>query len=120
MKLLVDMNLSPKFADMLATVGIDSEHWYRVGKPDAPDSEIMRYALQHDFIVVTCDLDFSAILSATQGAKPSVIQIRARNIPWKDLADKVKTAAIQNALDLNTGAILTVDAKKSRLRLLPL
>ena len=120
MKLLVDMNLPPKFADMLVADGIESEHWYRVGAPDAIDAEIMRYALQHDFVVVSCDLDFSAILSATQGTKPSVIQVRTRNVPWKDLADRVVESTMQCAVELEAGAILTIDAKKERLRLLPL
>jgi len=120
MKLLVDMNLPIKFADMLVGESISSEHWYRVGAPDARDSEIMSYALEHDYIVVTCDLDFSAILSATKGIKPSVIQVRARNMPWKELADNVMSSAIQSAAELDAGAILTLDAKTSRLRLLPL
>jgi len=120
MKLLVDMNLPPKFADMLVTQGIEVEHWYRVGAPDAMDEEIMRYALQHDFIVVTCDLDFSAILSVTKGNKPSVIQVRSRDMPWIDLAEKVIQSAIQSSIDLDSGAILTIDANRERLRLLPL
>ena len=120
MKLLVDMNLPIKFADMLATEGIESEHWYRVGAPDARDSEIMSYAMEHNSIVVTCDLDFSAILSATKDIKPSVIQVRARNVPWEDLAGIVISSATQNAVELGAGAILTLDAKTSRLRLLPL
>jgi len=120
MKLLVDMNLPIKFADLLVGEGIVSEHWYRVGEPDARDSEIMSYALEHDFIVVTCDLDFSAILSATKGIKPSIIQVRARNVPWKDLAKIVVNSATQSIVELDAGAILTLDAKMSRLRLLPL
>jgi len=120
MKLLVDMNLPIKFADMLIGEGVVSEHWYRVGAPDARDSEIMSYALEHDSIVVTCDLDFSAILSATKSIKPSVIQVRARNIPWEELSDNVMSSAIQSATELEAGAILTLDAKTSRLRLLPL
>ena len=120
MKLLVDMNLPIKFADLLVGEGIESEHWYRVGALDARDSEIMSYALEHNYIVVTCDLDFSAILSATKDIKPSVIQVRARNIPWIDLANKVVISATQCASELGIGAILTLDAKTSRLRLLPL
>ena len=120
MKLLIDMNLPPRFADLLANNGIEAEHWYRVGAPNAEDSEIMQYALQHDFVVVTCDLDFSAILSVTHGVKPSVIQVRARNTPWKDLADKVFQSTVLCAVELDAGAILSVDAMKARLRLLPL
>jgi len=119
-KLLVDMNLPPVFADMLKTEGIESEHWYRIGAPDANDSEIMRFALQYDYVVITCDLDFSAILSVTHGSKPSVIQVRAQNMSWSDLADLVVKSSKQSAIELGAGAILTIDAKRSRLRLLPL
>ena len=40
-----------------------------------PDSAIMAYAAEHDYIVVTNDMDFTAILAATQCEKPSVVQI---------------------------------------------
>ena len=120
MKLLVDMNLSPKFADMLISDDITSNHWSRVGAPGAEDSEIVNYALQNDYVIVTCDLDFSAILSVTHGRKPSVVQVRTRYMPLPDLADIVIESIKQNSDDLNSGAILTIDAKKSRSRLLPL
>ena len=120
MKLLIDMNLTPKLADLLTSRGIESAHWYGIGAADAADTEIMRYALQHGYVVVTCDLDFSAILSATQGIKPSVIKVRIQNIPWSDLADIVVQSVRQSATELEAGAILTIDARKSRVRLLPL
>jgi predicted nuclease of predicted toxin-antitoxin system len=37
----------------------------------------MAYALANNFVVLTHDLDFGTILAATQGNKPSVVQIRA-------------------------------------------
>ena len=40
----------------------------------------MAYAMANDCIVLTHDLDFSAILAATQGEKPSVVQIRADDV----------------------------------------
>ena len=120
MNLLVDMNLPPKFADLLVTEGIKSEHWYRIGAPDAKDSEIMGFALQHNYTVVTCDLDFSAILSVTHGKKPSIIQVRVQNILWSTLADIVVKSVLQSASEIEAGAILTINAKRSRLRLLPL
>jgi predicted nuclease of predicted toxin-antitoxin system len=120
MKLLVDMNLSPKFADFLACGDITSTHWSTAGAATATDSEIVDYALQNDYVIVTCDLDFSAILSVTHGKKPSIVQVRTRYMPLNSLADIVIRSIIQNIDDLNSGAILTIDAKKSRSRLLPL
>jgi predicted nuclease of predicted toxin-antitoxin system len=76
MKLLVDMNLSPRWIGLLRDAGWEAVHWSAVGKVNAPDSEVMLYAAQHDYVVLTLDLDFSAILAATRGKKPSVVQIR--------------------------------------------
>jgi predicted nuclease of predicted toxin-antitoxin system len=76
MKLLVDMNLSPRWTELLHDAGWEAVHWSAVGKFNAPDSEVMAYAAQHDYVVLTLDLDFSAILPATHGEKPSVVQIR--------------------------------------------
>jgi predicted nuclease of predicted toxin-antitoxin system len=78
MKLLVDMNLSPRWVSLLNGAGIEAVHWSTVGATNAPDREIMAYALAHDFVVLTHDLDFSAILAVTQGEKPSVVQLSSR------------------------------------------
>ncbi|MCL1787506.1 MAG: DUF5615 family PIN-like protein, partial [Defluviitaleaceae bacterium] len=80
MKLILDMNISPKLVDILCQSGIDARHWYMIGKPDAKDSEIMAYAKEHGCAIVTSDLDFTAILSNTKGGKPSVIQIRKHGL----------------------------------------
>ncbi len=65
MKLLVDMNLSPRWTLLLAGNGFDASHWSAVGAPDAPDAEIMAFARSGDHVVLTHDLDFGAILAAT-------------------------------------------------------
>jgi predicted nuclease of predicted toxin-antitoxin system len=46
MKLLIDMNLSPKWAGFLAAAGHDAVHWSSVGAGNAPDTEVMAVALQ--------------------------------------------------------------------------
>jgi predicted nuclease of predicted toxin-antitoxin system len=74
------MNLSPNWVDRLNAAGFSGVHWSTVGRLDAPDVEIMAYAANNDFVVLTHDLDFSAILAATQRKKPSVVQIRADNL----------------------------------------
>ena len=44
MKLLIDMNLSPRWIAVLASAGIESVHWSTLGKRDARDTEIISYA----------------------------------------------------------------------------
>lgn len=80
MKLLVDMNLSPRWVGVLAAADIEAAHWSTLGANNAPDVFIMAYARTHDFVVLTHDLDFGAILAATHGEKPSVVQIRADDV----------------------------------------
>lgn len=92
MKLLIDMNLSPRWVDILLDAGIESVHWSTVGAPTAPDADIMAFAKTYDYVVLTHDLDFGAILAATHGEKPSVVQIRAANLAAEVIGADVITA----------------------------
>lgn len=120
MKLIVDMNLSPRWAGMLVDAGFEAAHWSSLGANNAPDSEIMAYARANDCVVLTNDLDFSAILAATHGNKPSVVQIRADDVSPDAIGKQVIFALRQMFSELEEGALLTVDPIRSRLRVLPL
>ncbi len=80
----------------------------------------MAYATTNDYVVLTHDLDFSAILSATHGEKPSVVQVRAEDVSPDVIGLQVIAALRQMESDLEEGALLTVDPNRTRLRLLPL
>lgn len=120
MKLIVDMNLSPRWVGVLKNAGIEAVHWSTLGPNNAPDSEIMAYANANNYIVLTHDLDFSAILAATHGEKPSVVQIRAEDVSPDVIGQQVISALHQMALELEEGALLTIDPSRTRLRVLPL
>lgn len=120
MKLLLDMNLTPRWVPYLETAGFDALHWSKVGRADAPDEEIMAYAAKRDFVVLTHDLDFSAILAATRGKKPSVVQIRAQNISPESIGSQIVAALRHTGAELEAGALLTIDPDRTRIRLLPL
>jgi predicted nuclease of predicted toxin-antitoxin system len=120
MKILIDMNLSPRWAALLAGAGIEVAHWSAVGAPNAPDTEIMAFASAHGYVVLTHDLDFTAILAATRGTKPSVVQIRADDVSPDRIGTPVVNALRQMASELEQGALLSIDPDRTRLRLLPL
>jgi len=120
MKLLVDMNLSPIWAEFLTAAGIEAVHWSKIGPPNAADAEIMAVARRQDFVVLTHDLDFSSILAATGGTKPSVIQLRTNDVRPSIIGQSVTTAIRQMKRELEAGALLTIDPARARLRLLPL
>jgi predicted nuclease of predicted toxin-antitoxin system len=119
-KLLVDMNLSPRWVAYLVDAGIEAAHWSVLGAANAPDSEIMAYAKANECVVLTHDLDFSSILAATHGEKPSVIQIRAEDLSPDVIGDRVVAALQQTVAELEEGALITIDPNRTRLRLLPL
>jgi predicted nuclease of predicted toxin-antitoxin system len=90
------------------------------GQPTARDSEIMTFAAANNFVVVTHDLDFSAILAVTHGKKPSVIQIRSEDVS-AEFIGKQTVAALRHMLaELEAGALLTIEVGRTRLRLLPI
>ena len=84
------------------------------------DRDIMRFAHDNEWIVLTHDLDFGDILSATGGAKPSVVQIRASGLNVERIGRQVIGALALCAEELDAGALVTVDATRTRVRLLPL
>lgn len=120
MKLLLDMNLSPRWIALLKDNGFEVLHWSTVGQATAPDAEIMAWAATNGYVVVTHDLDFSAILAATQGQAPSVVQIRAEDVSPDVIGTKIARALHQMESELEAGALLSIDEKTARLRLLPL
>jgi predicted nuclease of predicted toxin-antitoxin system len=80
----------------------------------------MKFAAEHDYVVLTYDLDFSAILAATHRQKPSVVQIRMDDIGVQAAGPHVSAALRQLQPELELGALVTIDSHRSRVRLLPL
>lgn len=120
MKLLIDMNLSPRWVDALRSAGHEAVHWSTVGAWTASDRDIMRYARENDFVVLTHDLDFGDILAATGGAKPSVVQIRASGIGVAQIGARIIRGLAICTEEIEAGALVTIDASRTRVRLLPL
>jgi predicted nuclease of predicted toxin-antitoxin system len=119
-KILLNMSLTPRWAQYLQPSGFEVLHWSQIGPPDAPDEEIMAYAAKEGLVVLTHDLGFSAILAATKGNKPSVVQIRARNITPEAVGVTIISPLRHTTVELEVGALLTINADRTRIRLLPL
>ena len=119
-KLVVDMNLSDEWVAELGQHGWSATHWSAIGDPRADDSAIMAWALANDYVVFTHDLDFGTMLALTHANGPSVLQVRGQNVLPEDMGPLVIAALRQHDAALATGALVVVDAKKSRARVLPL
>jgi len=119
-KSLIDMNLSPDWVEVLCEQGWEAIHWSAIGSPSAPDTDIMYRALTNNYIVFTHDLDFSALLAASNATGPSVIQIRAQNT-MPDFMSAIVLSGLRQFADLLAqGALVLIDARRNRARILPL
>jgi predicted nuclease of predicted toxin-antitoxin system len=119
-KLLVDMNLSPSWVERLASHGFEAVHWSTIGAATAPDVEILTFANEHDFVVITNDLDFSAILAAGAVDGSSVVQIRSQDLLSDVVVSIVAKALDAHREDIERGALLSIDEAGTRVRVLPL
>lgn len=120
MKVLLDMNLSPSLVPFLTSAGVEAVHWSTVGDPRAEDRALMHWARSNGCVVFTNDLDFSALLAITRGAGPSVLQIRTQDLLPAAVGGTVVRVLAEHRAALLEGAILTVDERGSRVRVLPL
>jgi predicted nuclease of predicted toxin-antitoxin system len=120
MKILVDMNLSPQWVELLSSGGHECIHWSEVGPFNASDREIMAWARSNGFVVFTHDLDFGAILAATDADFPSILQVRVQDISPQRIGDLVLSVFRQFEEMLYQGALVSIDEKRARARVLPL
>ena len=120
LRIVVDMNLSPEWIPLLQQAGCKAVHWSTIGDPRADDATIMSWALDHDHVVFTHDLDFGTALALTHVGKPSVVQVRAQRILPQQMGTMVLAALKQFEQELIMGALVVVEPAKSRVRILPL
>ena len=97
--------------DLIASLII---HWFRF-RP----FEIMVFAAANDYVVLTNDSDFAGILASTHHKRPRVVQIRAEDLDPNLIGTQIVAALQRAQKELEAGALLTVEADRTRLRVLP-
>lgn len=120
LKLLIDMNLSVEWVDEFTKEGYSAIHWSAVGDFHADDTVIMQWAKANGYTVFTHDLDFGTLLALTKASAPSVLQVRGRNVLPEHIGAIVLSTIKQYKNDLINGALVVVDIKKARVRILPI
>lgn len=120
MKLLLDMNLPPGLGEKLRREGFEVTHWSSVGSPGASDAAVMQWARTNGYVVLTHDLDLSAVLAATSAQGPSVIQIRTQDVLGDRFLETLLLALSRFAEELERGAVVSIDERTARARILPL
>ena len=120
MKVLIDMNLSPRWTEVFERNGWHAVHWSSVGDHRATDRVIMDWARINEHVIFTHDLDFGALLAATHAEGPSVIQVRAQDVLPEAMEAVIVASIRQHGALIEEGALISVDESTSRARILPL
>ena len=120
MRILLDMNLTPAWCEVLATAGHEAEHWSHLGPPDATDEEILDFARRGGWVVVTQDLDFGSLLALRGHDLPSVIQVRAHATLPSDIGKQLLDTISAASSHLQAGALVTLMPSDFRVSVLPI
>jgi predicted nuclease of predicted toxin-antitoxin system len=120
MRIVIDMNLSTAWVDVLKGAGFEAVHWVFVGKRDALDQEIFDWAFENEHIILTRDLGFATILARSGRTRPSLIQIRSDRVEVQVAGPFIIESIKAAAASLESGCLLTIETDRSRAKALPL
>jgi predicted nuclease of predicted toxin-antitoxin system len=120
MQFLADMGISLRTVDWLRDRGHDVVHLRDEGLQRLPDDEILEKARLENRILLTVDLDFAQLLAIAQSSLPSVILFRLGNENYDQIDGCLEIILETCAEDLQSGAMISVNTKGFRIRVLPI
>jgi len=108
-RLLLDQNLSPRLLLTLGPSFAQSSHVREHGLERAADERIWQFAIEHEFAIVSKDVDFQQ-MSFLRGHPSKVIWLRVGNRRTAYLAELVarRTEEIREFLDDRDAAFLSL------------
>jgi len=119
-KIVLDMNLSSRFADWLRKRGVDAIRWHELGETNESDGKILEWCRQNSACLISQDADFSKILFESGADRPSVIHLRDCNPVALETWERVLALLHGQARNLASGCLLVMTPRHIRLRKLPI
>lgn len=105
MKFLIDNQLPFALAKSLQEAGHETRHVLDLALDEAPDREIVRYASENGFVIVTKDEDFS-VLAALGRCRAPVIWVRLGNCRTDTLIRAFSAALEALSEKISAGEVL--------------
>ena len=120
MRLLADLHIAPRTVQFLRSLGHDVLRVTDFLPATASDESIVERAAQDQRIILTQDLDMTAIIALSRRQYPSLVTLRLSSVRIEFV-----NAILQRTLpalehDLQQGALVTIEDSRIRLRHLPL
>jgi predicted nuclease of predicted toxin-antitoxin system len=120
LEFLANMNISPITVGKLRGLGWNIVRVSEIMDRGTKDVTILDYAKEHNKILITQDLDFSALLAANRYEKPSVVSLRFDNAEPNFIADRIMEIVKEFEKELEDGIVISVDEISARYRNLPI
>ncbi|MDI6765427.1 MAG: DUF5615 family PIN-like protein [Bacteroidota bacterium] len=105
---------------MAETICHDALHVREVGMSSSPDSLILEKAKKENRIVLTCDLDFGALMASSKDKLPSVIIFRLDDETPQNINIRLNEVLSTASKKIDEGAIISIEQNKYRIRQLPI
>lgn len=117
---LADMDISPLTVEELRKEGWIIKRVPEVMDVRSTDSEILEYAQTHNQVVITQNLDFSALLAIGGYKRPSVLTLRLEDAHPSLITNRLINIIPEVEEELINGAVVSVDETSIRYRRLPI
>jgi predicted nuclease of predicted toxin-antitoxin system len=119
-RFLADMNVSPLTVAALAAEGMDIVRVSSLLPANASDEEILNLARRDRRVVITQDMDFSALLALGGYDQPSVVTLRLLDTDPDLVTRRLRQVLPQIETALRQGNAVTIADGSVRVRRLPI
>jgi predicted nuclease of predicted toxin-antitoxin system len=120
LRFIADMNISPLTVKTLAAEGVDIVRVSSLLPVNASDESILGLARQQGRVVITQDMDFSALLALGGHDEPSLVTLRLLNTDPNVVTQRLRQVLPQIEAALRRGCAVTVEDHTVRVRQLPI
>lgn len=120
MQFLVDENMALSYAKTLRSLAYKAVHVSEVGLTSTDDDDIVVYAHEKDYTIITFDLDFTRIVALSQKPFPSIITFRVGEINVSEFEELIRIYLPDLINDIVKGALITIDSQGVRIKKLPI
>lgn len=120
LQFLLDQGIPADTVSLLQRSGYGCEHVSALGLAAAADEEILEVAVARDFVVVTLDADFHALIAVRGLHRPSVIRIRREGCKADLVASIVQSVTERFRNQIASGCLISVNERRATCHVLPI
>ncbi|HEX7668670.1 MAG TPA: DUF5615 family PIN-like protein [Polyangiaceae bacterium] len=102
MKLIADVNISPRVVEHLRDAGHDAIRITELMDARSSDEEVLAKSAEQGAVLVSRDQDFSALVALSGAPGPSLLNVRLSSVDPRVLADSILTVLREAADELAT------------------